>query len=1237
MHIKRITIQGFKTYKNETIVANLSPHHNVVTGRNGSGKSNFFSAIRFVLSDDFSRLSSQDRKALLHESSTPTLFAYVEIVFDNSDRRIPTPADEVKVKRSIGFKKDDYSLNDQSMTRSEIMSHLSVAGFSKSNPYYIVPQGRVAALTNAKDSERLQLLKEVAGAGVFETKLKDSQKEMNITAQKQDQIRSMLDDIDQRLNDLSIEREEYKQFDTLNRDRKMIEWTIRDREIKAIQHQIEKIEDDDIAADDDDISKIALQVQKREKVIVKSQKDLLHRQDTKKLLQVEIDQMEKEKSQLVSSLANLKAQFSILETESTHDSRITQNQLKSIEVEIEGKKNLLSALTPKIKKLTSELMSVSNEIQLANEKQMSLISKKSQASEFQDQNERDQWIDLQIEKLQQSKSQKRAQLKRTMLQVREIASQIEELNVRKAQSTEPFSELDENIRVIDEQYLQLKAESRALVDKRSQKWREESRQNALIQQHTETLLRSEQDLHGSMDGSISKGIDLVNSIAEKLGQKDKVYGCLGELITISEKYKTAAEVIAGNSLFHMVVANEQVAELIIKELTKNKGGRITFIPLNKIHTANYTYPQGSSFVPLYKKISPIGDEATKKALWPAVMHVFGKALVCMNLDVGSEVVREHNFDAITLDGDRIDRNGVLSGGFRSNKASKVEFLAEISKLKHQIAENKAEIDSIKDMIKSLDISIIKKNSEMNTKKTELEHLINSRSAIKNATNTIAIDLSRLVEEQSVHDKFTSELKLQLETIDARIEAFNKQRKTRFSQSTLTEEENNELTTLIETIPILEKRKLGIQQQLDDLELEQSTFNSLITEKLIPSYNDLSLRCSSSIHDTSTYEIDDIKQQITALESKLLTLNSELQEYQSHVSETDVEIKSIQVEIDELDAKQAESIELFDELSKESDRGMVKKTRLRNIQREKEKIIGELGALPENTRLTYQDESTSSLTSKLASVNRELKSLSHVNKKALDQYRRFNDQKVDLEKKLEELDQSKESIEHLMKVLEKRKNEAIIRSFKTVSIGFAKVFEKLVPEGRGRLVIMKKKNVMPGNTFSLSQVPPQATTQSDDDERNDDEEDADEENDKMNQEEEHDEHDNSDLEMKSFVGVSISVSFNSKHNEQQRIKQLSGGQKTLCALALIFAIQKADPAPFYLFDEIDANLDTQYRTAVANLVHELSRDAQFICTTFRPEQLKVCDKFYGVMFKNKTSTISEIDQETALGFVESVKD
>jgi len=154
MYIKQVIIQGFRSYRDQTIIEPFSPKHNIIVGRNGSGKSNFFFAIQFVLSaDEFSNLRQEERQALLHEGTGPrVLSAYVELIFDNSDNRIPIDKDEVSLRRVIGSKKDQYFLDKKNVTKSDVMNLLESAGFSRSNPYYIVKQGRINQLAIAKKS-----------------------------------------------------------------------------------------------------------------------------------------------------------------------------------------------------------------------------------------------------------------------------------------------------------------------------------------------------------------------------------------------------------------------------------------------------------------------------------------------------------------------------------------------------------------------------------------------------------------------------------------------------------------------------------------------------------------------------------------------------------------------------------------------------------------------------------------------------------------------------------------------------------------------------------------------------------------------------------------------------------------------------------------------------------------------------------------------------------------------------
>src|ERR1700712_5196382 len=244
MHIKQIIIQGFKSYKDQTVIEPFSPGLNVIVGRNGSGKSNFFAAIRFVLSDAYTQMGREERNALLHEGSgSAVMSAYVEAIFDNSDERFPTGKPELVLRRTIGVKKDEYSLDRKNATKADVMNLLESAGFSRSNPYYIVPQGRVTTLTNMKDAERLNLLKEVAGTQVYESRRSESLKIVTDTDNKQSKIDDLLTYIKERLGELEEEKEELRAYQEKDRERRCLEYTIYHREQEEITDALEHLDE----------------------------------------------------------------------------------------------------------------------------------------------------------------------------------------------------------------------------------------------------------------------------------------------------------------------------------------------------------------------------------------------------------------------------------------------------------------------------------------------------------------------------------------------------------------------------------------------------------------------------------------------------------------------------------------------------------------------------------------------------------------------------------------------------------------------------------------------------------------------------------------------------------------------------------------------------------------------------------------------------------------------------------
>ena len=276
-------------------------------------------------------------------------------------------------------------------------------------------------------------------------------------------------------------------------------------------------------------------------------------------------------------------------------------------------------------------------------------------------------------------------------------------------------------------------------------------------------------------------------------------------------------------------------------------------------------------------------------------------------------------------------------------------------------------------------------------------------------------------------------------------------------------------------------------------------------------------------------------------------------------------------------------------------------------------IQELGSLPPAAELTaYTKKSIPALMKKLEEINKKLKAYSHVNKKAFDQYVNFSEQRDELVKRRTEVEQGGEKVKELIESLDRKKDEAINRTFRGVSSHFKEVFTELVPNGAAELIM---RTAMDESAESGDE---------------DDEENAKSQGSSANP------------DVSLFRGVGIKVRF-SRVGENFMMSQLSGGQKALVAMALIFSIQRCDPAPFYLFDELDQALDSTYRAAVAALIKkqatpsssdsdEPKESTQFICSTFRPELVAASNRCFGISHQNKVSSLHLLTKNDALHFI-----
>nr|CAD7586739.1 unnamed protein product [Timema genevievae] len=399
MYIKQVIIQGFKSYREQTIVEPFDPRHNVVVGRNGSGKSNFFYAIQFVLSDEFSHLRPEQRQALLHEGTGPrVLNAYVEIIFDNSDGRLPIDKDEVFLRRVIGAKKDQYFLNKKVVPRSDVMNLLESAGFSRSNPYYIVKQGKINQMATAPDSYRLKLLREVAGTRVYDERREESKAILKETEGKVDKIEEFLRTIEERLKTLEEEKEELKEYQKWDKMRRSLEYTIHDRELKETR---KKLDDMEAARKNsgEEQKKYSAELKVAQEAIRSAARRL---KETKKNVQAhkeERDTLSAEQQQLLKEKTKLELTIKDLSDEVMGDNTSkerAENELKKLKVTIAQKEADLEKITPQYENMKKKEEECTRELALKEQKRKELYAKQGRGSQFTSKEERDLWIQKEL-------------------------------------------------------------------------------------------------------------------------------------------------------------------------------------------------------------------------------------------------------------------------------------------------------------------------------------------------------------------------------------------------------------------------------------------------------------------------------------------------------------------------------------------------------------------------------------------------------------------------------------------------------------------------------------------------------------------------------------------------------------------------------------------------------------------------------------------------------------------------
>uniref|UniRef100_A0A914ZCR3 SMC hinge domain-containing protein n=1 Tax=Panagrolaimus superbus TaxID=310955 RepID=A0A914ZCR3_9BILA len=1075
------------------------------------------------------------------------------------------------------------------------------AGFSRSNPYYIVKQGKIAELATATDLARLKLLREVAGTRIYDEKKLESLKMLEETKEKMEKSVLLLEFMDKRLKTLESEKEELKEYQKYDKLRRALEYTLLKTEVNDCKKEFDNLSKQrhELQNTLNDAEKLKFDYSKK---ISTLETDLRSYEIREKRLSAELASIREEEGRLESdrALATLESKDLEDQVNQERDSReIAEQKLEDIQAVIKTKESELEEIKPRYKKLVEQQAEIFAELNNIKRKRAELYSKTSGEKGYNTSEERDRALKQKIMLLNQ-------RIEDLKDNIENFSKAYDNEKVMKAETDERIQEIEtkieENITRMDELSSQddtLRQQIDAATRTFHEKQLAHKEVTDQLAEQEAQFSHIETSFYRMLPKSVSEGIRNMNTIIEDLKQRNTngkyneyingYHGIVIKLMSAENTYFKALEVTAGSTLTHHVIDNERHAMFFLDEINKRRmTGQCTFFALNRVYAPEQRPLRDRdgrhllSVVTYSEKFSSI------------FRSVFGGTILVKDIATGRKIARNEQFNCITFDGDEVNYSGPMTGGYVDSRKSRLDTMKNIKRFEPALEE-------LKKRSQVLSKESIERENELSDLRMKLFNNEQERVSLQREHNNITAEKRELFE-------LNNRLRRNMETKDREfidhnhslheLEARRNEMQAQIGTPLTTTSSSQEATELIQIEALFKKQSAKAEEilnEVSDLQVRKNELENELGSKLYRQREDLKMKVSTINLEVKRHELQTRSVEAEKMQRRI----NEIYERNKEVTE---ELDNIRSSINECRGQ----LDLLNDQKTDAD-GRVSsctadieiiRRRMAECNKRREdtlRRIKDLGTLAVDITARFGNMRRKELEAQWMDSLNHMKKFTNVNKKALDQFVRSTAERDNLHNQIEEMQNNYLRIQTLIEASESRKYDALYLTFKQVAKNFHDVFKKLVPNGVGDL-IMKTAPVDQNDAEAVEKA-------------------------------------SSTHVMERFIGVGIRVNFSNDTNEGCReLFHLSGGQKTLVALGLIFAIQKCDPAPFYLFDEIDAALDQEKRRAVAKLIDEFSINAQFIATTFRPEMLEYASKCYGVRFRNKVSYITIVDSSEALQFL-----
>jgi chromosome segregation protein len=1171
VHIKELEFINFKSFGKKVKIP-FFDGFTTISGPNGSGKSNIIDGILFVLGLSSSRtLRAEKLTDLIYngEGSKKPDFAQVTIRFDNTDREMPFDADEISITRKIRETDSGYYsyfyFNGKAVSLGDVHNYLAKARVTPEG-YNVVMQGDVTRIINMTPGERRKIIDEIAGVAEFDSKRDRALSELEIVRERVERVDIIIEEVGQQLEKLKTERDQALKYQSLKEEKMKFEGFVLLAKLKDAKVELTSVADD-ILAKEEVLAKLEVDLEAKRVAVDKLEQELEE-------MTLNIQRMgEDEQIQIKKDIEGIRGEVSrCMDT-----IEISEKEMEDVEsrrrkafVDIDDIKGKLEELDSKISEETMRKESILAEMSERKTERMLLQSKIADVdAKFAQTRDELSKLKSRLEEVKNEKNELMRQedrlldsQRRKSVEARDIESEIADAKSKAESSGSDTKSVEYDIDKLNEKIDALTKDMDDLEFTRSQLKVIVKEFEDELRKHENDYARIEVRVRAAEDHSrYSKAVDMVMNEKKHHGLPG-IYGTIAELGSVDQKYSNALGIAAGGRMQAVVVENDEDASRAISFLKQRRGGRATFLPLNKMEGRR-------PYKDLSDREGVIGyaidlidfDNKFEAAFW----YVFRDTLIVDTLTNARRLMG--GLRMVTLEGEVIEKSCAMVGGSQQQKSGLSFAASEKDKLV-KIAEKITELDSKRsNAIKKLDQveghvaqinreihehdkEISKKQmqlEEISGRGERLEQLIEAKSQelaeIEEARKQLREEMDSTLTKKQEQEELVVSLEKDIEVLEEKLEGSE------------VPELNRQAEQLDEEIRRLDGRVRDIDSTLNALNLDRDYASNKIEEnrELIKSMDE-----KKSTH----------KQRVSELKNKIAELEELLKEKQQREMELADELKELQQERTRLHDEHLALKKEFDKFKARFDEG---NRQMMALNATKEALDEQVNDLTEEIQRRGIEETEEvpnyeTVRTRIASIERAMERLEPVNMRAIDEYDEVESRLDELVSRRDTLSSEREQILERIKQYEQLKKDTFMETYNGINEPFKEIFHEL-SDGIGELVLDNYEDPFAGG-LTLKAQPKEKTL--------------------------------------------------------QRLEAMSGGEKSLTALSFVFAIQQYRPAPFYAFDEIDMFLDGANAGRVAQRVKKAVKNAQFIVVSLRKPMIEAAERTIGVaMQENNITSITGV--------------